>query len=115
MLHRLGNVNDAGRKYCLTQAMPLVISLHILLFSVSKSSFLYVDQKKVQSRFYKFHLSATSLSSQKKVKTKKKTLSGVIENTLGRKRSKNKDNFENKPSFIANKLFTNHRIFIVAF
>ena len=66
MLHALDNVNDAGLKYCLTQAMSLVISLHILLFSLSKPDFLYVDQKKVQSSFYKFDLSATLLSSQKK-------------------------------------------------
>ena len=33
-LRILGNFNDAGQKYCLTQAMPLVISLHILLFSL---------------------------------------------------------------------------------
>ena len=49
MLHTLGNVNDPGQKYCLTQALPLVISLLSLFFSVSKSSF-YIDQKKVQSQ-----------------------------------------------------------------
>ena len=80
--------------------MPFVISLHILLFSLSISSFLYVDQKKAQSSFYKFDLSATSLSSKKKVKTIKNTLSGVIENILDLKKSKNKDSFENKRLFL---------------
>ena len=66
MLHTLDKANNAGFKYGLMQVMPLVISLFVLLFSLSKSSFLYVDQKNVQSSFYKFDLSATSLSSQKK-------------------------------------------------
>ena len=70
--------------------MPLVISL----FSLSKPSFLYADQKKVQSSFYNFDLSATSLLLQKK-----KTLSCDIENTRDLKSSKNKDNFENKLFF----------------
>ena len=101
MLHTLSDVNDAEKKYCLTQAMPLVISLLILLISLQKSSFLYVDQKKVQSRFYKFNLSTTSLSSHKRSKIqKKKTLSGVIENIRDLKRFKNKDNFENKRLFL---------------
>ena len=98
--HILGNVNDAGKKYCLTQAMQLVISLHILLFSLLKSSFRYVNQKKVQTRFYKFNLSATSLSSQKKVKIIKKIFSSVIENIRDLKRSKNKDNIKNKCLFL---------------
>ena len=45
----LGNIKDDGQQYYLTQAMLLVISFVILLFSSSKSPFSYADQTKVQS------------------------------------------------------------------
>ena len=97
MLHTLGNVNEAGQKYCLTQAMPFVILLHILLFSLSKSFFLYIDQKKVQSSFYKFDLLTTSLSLQKKSENHKKDLGLCY---CKYTRSINKDNFEYKRLFL---------------
>ena len=84
--------------------MPLLILLHILLFSLSKPSFFTLTRKKVQSSFYNFDLSATSLSSQRKSETTKKTLSGFIENTRDLKKSENKDSFENKRLFLKKNL-----------
>ena len=96
MLHALGNVNDAGQKYspdANNAARDFTPYFILLIIEIPLS--LRCPEKSLTA-LYKFNLSATSLSLQKKVKTKQKTLSGVIENYT---RSKNTNIFENKRFF----------------
>ena len=81
--------------------MPLVISLHILLFSLSKPSFLYtLTRKKFNRAFTSSIYQQLHFHRKEKMKTIKNTLSGVIENIRDLKKSKNKDSFENKRLFL---------------